>query len=208
MKKLAVTIVLLLTAATLVPVDVPVAGAANSTSCPLNALKSAKKPVEITLWHWMPRANETALQGLADAFNSSQSDVKVNLINQIDWEATFQKYKAGLGTGDLPDIVQLQETDQQQIIDTQTVLPASICAKADKYSFSDFLPRVISYFTVQGKQYAMPFNTSGPVLYYNKKAFTAAGLDPNAPPKTLDEVRSAAEKLKANGISAPLGLKA
>jgi sn-glycerol 3-phosphate transport system substrate-binding protein len=82
-----------------------------------------------------------------------------------------------------------------------------VCAKADKYSFSDFLPRVISYLTVQGTQYAMPFNTSGPVLYYNKKAFGAAGLDPNAPPKTLADVRAAAEKLKANGVQAPLGLK-
>jgi sn-glycerol 3-phosphate transport system substrate-binding protein len=207
MKKFAVMVVLMLSATALVAVDAPVASAANSTSCPLKALKSAKNPVEITLWHWMPRANETALQGLTDTFNSSQSDVKVTLVNQIDWEATFQKYKAGLGTGDLPDIVQLQETDQQQIIDTQTVLPASVCAKADKYSFSDFLPRVISYFTVQGTQYAMPFNTSGPVLYYNKKAFSAAGLDPNSPPTTLDEVRADAEKLKANGVEAPLGLK-
>jgi sn-glycerol 3-phosphate transport system substrate-binding protein len=82
-----------------------------------------------------------------------------------------------------------------------------VCAKADKYSFSDFLPRVISYFTVQGTQYAMPFNSSGPVLYYNKKAFSAAGLDPNSPPKTLADVRAAAEKLKANGVQAPLGLK-
>jgi sn-glycerol 3-phosphate transport system substrate-binding protein len=207
MKKFAVVFVVALTACTFVAVDSPVAGAANSTSCPLNALKTASKPVEITLWHWMPRANETALQGLVDSFNSSQTDVKVSLVNQIDWEATFQKYKSGLGTGDLPDIVQLQESDQQQMIDTQTVLPASVCAKADKYSFSDFLPRVISYYTIDGTQYAMPFNTSGPVLYYNKKAFSAAGLDPDSPPKTLDDVRSAAEKLKANGVEAPLGLK-
>ncbi len=186
---------------------VPGTGAANSTSCPLNALKKASKPVEITMWHWMPRENETALQNLTDAFNSSQNDVKVTLVNQIDWEATLQKYKSGLGTGDLPDVVQLQESDQQQMIDTQTVLPASVCAKADKYSFSDFLPRVISYFTVQGTQYAMPFNTSGPVLFYNKKAFSAAGLDPTSPPKTLADVRAAAEKLKANGVEAPLGLK-
>ncbi|MET0275938.1 MAG: hypothetical protein ABW211_03730, partial [Acidimicrobiia bacterium] len=137
MKKFAVIVVVMLSASAFVAVDTPVAGAANSTSCPLNALKSASKPVEITLWHWMPRANETALQGLVDSFNSSQSDVKVTLVNQIDWEATFQKYKAGLGTGDLPDIVQLQESDQQQMIDTQSVLPASVCAKADKYSFSD-----------------------------------------------------------------------
>ena len=57
----------------------------------------------------------------------------------------------------------------------------------------------MSYFTVDGQMYAMPFNTSGPVLYYNKKAFTAAGLDPEQPPATLDEVRAAAEKLKAAG---------
>jgi sn-glycerol 3-phosphate transport system substrate-binding protein len=189
-------------------VSAPAAVAASSTKCPLNALKSASsKPVEITMWHSMTRSNEATLQQLTDKFNSSQSDVKVNLVNQIDYVQTFTKYKAGLSSGDLPDIVQLQETDQQQMIDTGTVLPASTCAKADGYSFSDFLPRVISYFTVQGTQYAMPFNTSGPVFYYNKKAFTAAGLDAEHPPTTLDEVRSAAEKLKANGVDAPLGLK-
>jgi sn-glycerol 3-phosphate transport system substrate-binding protein len=183
------------------------AGAATSTSCPLNALNKASKPVEITFWNSMPQQNAATLQSLTDAFNSSQSDVKVKLVNQIDYAQTFTKYKAGLASGDLPDLVQLQETEQQQMIDTGTVLPASVCAKADKYSFSDFLPRIISYFTVKGTQYAMPFNTSGPVFYYNKKAFTAAGLDAANPPTTLDQVRSAAEKLKAKGVSAPLGLK-
>ncbi len=199
--------VLLLASALTAVASAPGAGAANSTKCPLSALKKASQPVEITMWHWMPRVNGETLQKLTDAFNASQSAVKVKLVDQIDWEATLAKYKAGLASGDLPDIVQLQETDQQQMIDTQTVLPASVCAKADKYSFSDFLPRVISYYTVQGTQYGMPFNTSGPVLYYNKKAFTAAGLDPAKPPATLDDVRAAAEKLKANGVSAPLGLK-
>jgi sn-glycerol 3-phosphate transport system substrate-binding protein len=208
MRKLAVVIALALVASTLVAAGATSASATTSTSCPLTALKSAKdKPVQITMWHWMARENETELQKLTDAFNSSQSAVKVSLVNQVDWEATLQKYKSGLSTGDLPDIVQLQETDQQQMIDTGTVLPASVCAKADKYSFSDFLPRVISYYTIQGKQYAMPFNTSGPVFYYNKKAFSAAGLDPNTPPKTLDDLRADAQKLKANGVEAPLGYK-
>ena len=88
------------------------AGAASAT-CPLSALKKATKPVEITMWHSMNRALGTTLQALTDAFNSSQSDVKVNLVNQIDYNQTFTKYKAGLASGDLPDIVQLQETDQQ-----------------------------------------------------------------------------------------------
>ena len=41
----------------------------------------------------------------------------------------------------------------------------------------------------------MPFNVSNPVLYYNKKAFQKAGLDPNKPPTTLDEVRAASQKI-------------
>jgi sn-glycerol 3-phosphate transport system substrate-binding protein len=197
-----------LVVSSLAVVTAPGAGAANSTKCPVNALKSAEdKPVEITFWHSMNRGLGETLTQLTDEFNTSQSDVKVNLVNQIDYATTFTKYKAGLASGDLPDLVQLQETEQQQMIDTGTVVPAGVCAKADKYSFSDFLPRVVSYFTVQGTQYAMPFNTSGPVLYYNKLAFTAAGLDAEQPPTTLDEVRAAAEKLKANGVAAPLGLK-
>ena len=196
-----------LTAGRVTATAVPEAGAANSTSCPLAALKKASKPVELTMWHSMNRGLGDALQKLTDQFNSSQSDVKVSLVNQIDYVQTFTKYKAGLSTGDLPDIVQLQETEQQQMIDTGTVVPASVCAKADKYSFDDFLPRVLSYFTIYATQYAMPFNTSGPVLLYNKKAFSAAGLDPEKPPTNLDEVRAAAEKLKTAGVSAPLGLK-
>ena len=182
--------------------------AAAAPKCPLSALKSASKPVEITMWHSMTEQNLKTLQTLTDQFNSSQSDVKVKLVSQVDYEDTFTKYKAGLSSGDLPDLVQLQADDQQQMIDTQTVLPASTCAKADKYSFSDFLPRVMSYFTVQGTTYAMPFNVSGPVLYYNKKAFTAAGLDPNKPPATLDEVRRGGEAQEQRAVTkAGLGLK-
>ncbi len=190
-------------------VATPAAAGAASVSCPLKALAKASKPVQITMWHSLPRANETALQKLADQFNASQSDVKVNLVSQVSYDDTFQKYKAGLSSGDLPDLVMLQETDQQQMIDTTTVLPSGTCAKADKFSFSDFLPRVVSYYTVKKQMYAMPFNVSGPVLYYNKKSFTAAGLDPNKPPTSLAELQADAVKIKAtNAVSkAPLGFK-
>jgi sn-glycerol 3-phosphate transport system substrate-binding protein len=185
------------------------APAAAADSCPVSALKKAKGTVQITMWHSMPRANEETLQKLTDQFNSSQSKVKVTLVNQITYDDTFTKYKSGLSSGDLPDVVQLQGSDQQQMIDTRTAVPAGACAKSDKYSFSDFLPRVVSYFTVRGTMYAMPFNTSGQVFLYNKNAFQKSGLDPDKPPTTLDEVRQDAEKLKSSGAvkGAPMGLK-
>ena len=102
--------------------------AAAADSCPLAALKKAKTPVEVTMWHSMPRQNGETLRALTDTFNASQTDVKVTLVDQVTYEDTFTKYKAGLSSGDLPDILQLQGEDQQQMIDTQTVLPASACA--------------------------------------------------------------------------------
>ena len=78
--------------------------------------------MEITFWHSMPRENETTLQALTEQFNTSQSDVKVNLVNQVSYDDTFTKYKAGLSSGDLPDLVQLQETEQQQMVDTKSIV--------------------------------------------------------------------------------------
>ena len=182
-----------------VAAGVPATAASGSGSCQVSSLKKASKPVQITFWHSMTRENETTLKAVTDDFNASQSDVKVTLVNQVSYDDTRTKYDAGLKSGDLPDVVQMQETEQQYMIDSQSIVPSGACAKEDKYSFSDFLPRVMSYYTVDGQTYAMPFNTSGPVLYYNKQSFTKAGLDPEKPPTTLDEVRSAAEKLKSTG---------
>ena len=114
--------------------------AAAGTKCPLEALDRASKPVEITMWHSMPRANEETLQQLADQFNASQGDVRVRLVSQVDYAETLTKYRAGLTSGDLPDIVQVEETAQQQLIDSGTVLPASVCAKAARLQLRRLSP--------------------------------------------------------------------
>jgi sn-glycerol 3-phosphate transport system substrate-binding protein len=187
----------------------PGAGAAPtqaSARCPLNALKNADgKPVEITYWHAMTRANEETLQRLTDRFNSSQSDVSVTLVNQTTYNDTLNKFRAGLSSGDLPDLVMIEDTGLQQMIDTQAVLPAQSCVKAEKYDLSDHLERVVDYYSVKGTLWPMPFNVSNPVLYFNKRAFQTAGLDPNQPPTTLEEVKAAAQKLQDAGVAAQAG---
>jgi sn-glycerol 3-phosphate transport system substrate-binding protein len=188
---------------------VPGAGAAPAQAagkCPLSALDKAKnKPVEISYWHSMQRANEETLQRLTSRFNSSQNDVRVTLVNQTTYTDTLNKFRSGLSSGDLPDLVQIEDTGLQQMIDTQATLPVQGCVKADRYDLSDHLKRVIDYYSVKGTLWPMPFNVSNPVLYYNKRAFQAAGLDPNQPPKTLDEVKAAAQKLKDSGTVSQAG---
>ena len=68
----------------------------------------------------------------------------------------------------------------------------------EDFDKSTFLPAVISYYqTSEGELLSMPFNSSTPVLWYNKDAFKAAGVD--AVPATWDEMKSASEKIVAAG---------
>jgi sn-glycerol 3-phosphate transport system substrate-binding protein len=127
--------------------------------------------------------------------------VHVTIVNQTTYADALTKYIAGLQTGDLPDIVMVEDTGLQQMIDTQSVLPAEACVKADKYDLSDHLKRVINYYTVDGTLWPMPFNVSNPVLLYNKLAFEKAGLDPDKPPATLDEVQTDAKALVDKGVT-------
>jgi len=60
---------------------------------------------------------------------------------------------------------------------------------------------VISYYTTpEGELLSLPFNSSTPVLWYNKDAFREAGIDPNAPPRTWAEVVDYSKKLQASGL--------
>lgn len=183
-------------------------GNVSASECPVDALDKASGTVTITFWHAMTRAPEEALQKLVAEYQAQQPKVKVNLVNQTGYREAFEKYKAGLRTGDLPQLAQLEDTATQQMIDTQSIVPVAACVKADNYDTSDFVPRTLSYYSVKGTLWPMPFNVSNPVLYYDKNVFTAAGLDPEKPPATLDEVKADSEKIKSvAGYPYGFGLK-
>jgi sn-glycerol 3-phosphate transport system substrate-binding protein len=133
--------------------------------------------------------------------------VKVRLVNQIGYKETLEKFRAGLSGTGLPDLVMLEDTATQQAIDTQAMLPAQSCIDADHYDTADFVQRVLDRYTVKDVLWGMPFNVSNPVFLYDKNAFRAAGLDPEKPPSTLEEVKQDALKIKAIGYPAGYGLK-
>lgn len=173
-----------------------------AAQCPVGAVeKAGTKPVRITMWHSMTRVNLDTLTQLTDEFNAANPDIHVSLVNQTSYEDTLTKFKAALGGGDLPDLVQIQDVDQQLVIDSRAMLPAQACIEAENYDQATILPRIKSYYTVQGVQWAMPFSVSNPVLYYNKNAFRRAGLDPEKPPTTLEELRSAAQQIVSSGAA-------
>ena len=161
---------------------------------------AASGPVNITFWHGLSNELGRELERLTALYNSSQNKVKVNLEFQGGYEQTIDKYLQS-NTDNRPDMVQMPEYMVQQMIDTKSIVPTQACAESAKYDMSPFLPQALGAYATEGVQWSMPFNMSVPVLYFLKPRFTAAGLDPNKPPRSLEELLSASEQLVSSGAS-------
>jgi sn-glycerol 3-phosphate transport system substrate-binding protein len=150
----------------------------------------------LTLWHSMGGRNGEALNALVEQFNAANAGkIKVTAIFQGPYGDALAKLKAAIQSKQLPDVVQVNEIGSRLVYDLKITVPFGDLAKGAGLDTNDLLKGISAYYTIDGKLLAMPFNASAPMLYYNKNAFREAGLDPAKPPRTLEELRAAAEKL-------------
>lgn len=160
-------------------------------------------PIEIQWWHAMTGVNGELVNKMADEFNQSQKQYKVVPVYKGGYADVMQAAIAAFRAGDPPAIVQIFE------VGTATMMAAKGAVKpvyrlmadaGEKFDPKAYLPAVTAYFsTADGKMLSLPFNTSTAILYYNKDAFTKAGLDPSKPPKTWPELFADAKKIRAAG---------
>ena len=183
-------------------------GAGRDEQCPVDALFTAATPVEIDFWYQAGGSTIEVVEELIGAFNASQDEVRVRGSLIPTYQEVFTKWRAGLRGGALPDVVQLEDTTVRQVVDSRATVPVAACVEASGYDLSDHLPRAIAFYTADGQLQALPWNVSNPVLFYDRNAFRRAGLDPDAPPRTLDEVNTASAQLVAKGgVSHGIALK-
>lgn len=179
--------------------------------CPLDALEKASAPVKVDLWYGgIGGSTQKTLENMAKRFNASQDKVVVTPNNQgRSYQEVLRKYQAASPRpGQLPQVIYLEDTALGEMVDKGQVLPAEACMEADGYDTSQLLPAARAEFSVDGVLWPGYMNVSTPMLYYNKVHFQKAGLDPNDPPGTMEEVAEVARKLKEAGVSAkPLSFK-
>jgi len=156
---------------------------------------AAAGPVSIDFWHAEPASNEVTLQALVDRFNASQDQVRVRALYQGNVHDLVLKLLTSLPSGNVPALVELVEGNTQTVVDSGGVTPVQQFIDAEGYDLSDFDEKLVEYYTVDGKLYAMPWGVSVPMLFYNRVPFREVGLDPEKPPLTLDDVRAYSEKL-------------
>jgi sn-glycerol 3-phosphate transport system substrate-binding protein len=171
-------------------------GAAQDSGVPgADALNGG--PVTITFWHAMTGANGDALTSLVQQFNQQhQGKITVDLAFKNSYDDTLSAYKNALQGSQLPDLVQVYDIGTRFMIDSKSIMPVQDFVDEDGVDLGDLQPNIAGYYTVDGKLYSTPFNSSMPLLYVNREAFIKAGLDPDKPPTTLDEIRADAQKIK------------
>ena len=172
----------------------------------VGASPAAWAATEIQFWHAMEAALGEHLNVIANDFNQSQSDYKVVPVFKGTYDQTLAAGIAAYRSGNAPAILQVYEVGTATMMAAKkAVVPVTEVFKQAGVPLDQkaFVPTIASYYSdaKTGELIAMPFNSSTPVLYYNKDAFKKAGLDPSQPPKTWDEVRADAKKLKASGMS-------
>jgi sn-glycerol 3-phosphate transport system substrate-binding protein len=150
--------------------------------------------VSIDLWHSESAANADTLQRLISRYNSSQDEVKVQAFFQGTDQEIIAKLVTSLGSGKVPAVAVVGEVDTQKMLDSGTAAPVQDFIDREGYDLSDLDEKSIQMYTVQGKLWAMPFGAGMPLLYYNKVTFREVGLDPERPPRDLEEVRQYSEK--------------
>ena len=104
-------------------------------------------------------------------------------------------------SGELPDVCQMYDVGTKFMSDSGMIIPVEDMFETTGYDKSTVMDVITSYYSVDGKQYAMPFNVSTPMLYYNKDVFEAAGLDPDSPPTTYEEVLEYSKQIVDSGAA-------
>lgn len=164
---------------------------------------SDSEPIKISWWHSMGGHLGEVVQNLANEFNKTHSKYKVVPHYKGGYSASMTQAIAAFRAGHPPDILQVYEVGTGAMLAAEkAVVP--VYKLMDRYgidfSADEFISSISAYYSnAEGRMLSMPFNTSTPVLYYNKDMFKKAGIE--KAPDTWQELQKDAKKLVNSGIA-------
>lgn len=169
---------------------------------------AAQAQTEIQFWHAMTgRLGELVDKQISD-FNASQSDYTVIGNYKGNYSEALNAGIAAFRAGEQPHILQVFEVGTATMMAAKgAIKPVYEVMEESKEPFdpSAYLAPVAGYYTTaEGQMLSLPYNSSTPVLYINKDALKAAGIDPETRPATWPEVEEILVKLKESGNACPL----
>lgn len=159
---------------------------------------------DIQWWHAMSGDLGQKLEKIANDFNASQKDFKIVPVFKGTYAEAMTGAVAAFRAHQQPAIVQVFEVGTATMMAAKgAVYPVYELMKDEKVEFDPkaYLPAITGYYSdTQGNMLSFPFNSSTPIVYWNKDLFKKAGLDPDTAPKTWDDLIADAKKLRAAGV--------
>lgn len=167
---------------------------------------SAEEGTTVTFWHAMGGTNGEALTYLVDKFNAENTEgITVEAVYQGSYDDSINKLKSAQMGNMGADLVQIYDIGTRFMVDSGWVIPMQELIEANGYDISQIEENCAAYYTVDGQLYSMPFNSSTPLLYYNKTLFDAAGI--TEIPSTYDEIAAVGDQLLDAGAGEVLAAK-
>ncbi|UTM59487.1 sn-glycerol-3-phosphate ABC transporter substrate-binding protein UgpB [Photobacterium sp. CCB-ST2H9] len=163
---------------------------------------SAWATTEITWWHAMGGELGETVNHLAKEYNASQDEYKIVPVYKGTYVETLTAGIAAFRAGEAPNILQVADVGAATIMNAPGVAkPVQDILVSAGYDFNskDYIAGVRNFYADnQGKMIGMPFNSSTPVLYYNKDILNKVGVQP---PKTYEDLEKVAARLKDKGYA-------
>ncbi len=148
--------------------------------------------VHITYWEKWTSFEGDAIKDTVDAYNASQDRIHVDLLTISNIE---KKTLLAVAGGDPPDLAGLYGPNIAQYADDNAVTPLDDYCRQNGISRDQYIPLFWDMNIYHGHLYALPTTPASTALHYNKAMFKAAGLDPERPPQTLEELDADALKI-------------
>ncbi len=158
--------------------------------------KSAGPPQKpLVFWHTQAQSNARLLQEIVDEYNAGSPPAPVELRYAGNYTTLFQKVRAAIPTGKLPELVVAYESMVAEYIESDAVVPLDDYINdpeigLSKESLADIFPRILEnnrYPAYGDKYYTFPFTKSVLMMYYNADMLEQAGFD--RPPETWKEFK-------------------
>lgn len=159
----------------------------------------------ISFWHSMGGVNGQAIDTLVQKFNDeNEYGITVEAEYQGSYDDALNKLKSAQIGNMGADLVQVYEIGTRFMIESGWIVPMQSMVNADEYDTSVLESNLAAYYTINDMLYSMPFNSSTPLMYYNKDMFDAAGI--TEIPDSLETIAQIGDKLLDSGAQEVMSL--
>lgn len=174
----------------------------------LGSTQMAAAQTEVQFWHaFTGRLGELVAEQV-ETFNTSQSDYVIVGNHKGNYSETLNAGIAAFRAGEQPHILMVFEVGTATMMAAEgAVRPIyEVMAEAGaEFDQSKYIGSVKGYYTsTEGNMLSLPFNSSTPVLWVNRDKLSEAGIDPDTPLQTWEQVGGVLDELKTAGVDCPL----